>query len=300
MEQLAGKTLALRAQAFAKQANAQTWLSALPAVVAELALKWNLEVGDAYPNCGVAYVAPATQQGLPVVLKVRWPHEECRYEADALKIWDGNGAVQLLATEAKHHALLLERCEPGEYLAGAQVEDPIGAMIELLPRLCQVATAPFKTLRNEAIDWQSTLYSRWQASGASCNKALIDSAYTLSGELAHSQGAQVLVHQDLHGHNVLASTRTSNQTSTQTQWLAIDPKPLVGEREFALSPIIRSLEFGATQADVLYRLDRLTDALSLDRERACGWAIVQSIAWSFGSHYSAQQVQTARWLLATR
>lgn len=291
-------------RAFAKQANAQAWVNALPAVVAELALKWNLEVGNAYPDCGVSYVAPATQQGLPVVLKVQWPHEECRYEADALKVWGGNGAVRLLATEAKHHALLLERCEPGEYLAGATVDDPMGVMIELLPRLCQAATAPFKTLHNEAVDWQSTLYTRWQASGAGCEKALIDSAYALSGELADSQGAQVLVHQDLHGHNVLASNRasisTSRPTSEPIQWLAIDPKPLVGEREFALSPIIRSWEFGATQADVLYRLDRLTDALSLDRERACGWAIVQSIAWSFGSKTGAQQLQTARWLLATR
>ena len=44
-------------------------------------------------------------------------------------------------------------------------------------------------------------------------------------ELAPTQGEQVLLHQDLHADNVLAAQREP--------WLVIDPKPLVGEREFA-------------------------------------------------------------------
>lgn len=65
-------------------------------------------------------------------------------------------------------------------------------------------------------------------------------------------------------------------------------------------PVIRSFEFGEHQRDVLYRLDRLTDELSLDRKRAAAWAIVQAIAWASGSDYAAQHYQTARWLLASR
>lgn len=281
--------------AFAQQANAQGWLNTIPAVVAELALKWDLEVGDAYPDCGVSYVAPATQQGLPRVLKVQWPHPECRYEADALEAWDGNGAVQLLARDTDHHAMLLEHCSPGDHLATAKEVDAMDVLIDLLPRLWKTAGQPFTTLRDEASSWQSTLYPNWQNNRSAGEKTLIDSAHAMISELANSQGAQVLVHQDLHGHNVLASTR-----ATQPTWLAIDPKPLVGEREFALSPIIRSVEFGATKADVLYRLDRLTEAFSLDRKRTSGWAAVQAIAWSFDSHNQAQHHQIARWLLARR
>ena len=279
-------------KSFAKKANAEDWLNALPSKVNELAELWGLELQDAYPNCGVAYVVPAKQMGETVVLKVQWPHEECRYEVDALKLWDGDGAVNLLESNQKHHAMLLEHCDPGTHLSNNDADDPIGVMIDLLPRLWKRTDGPFKRLRQEARDWQCSLYSEWEASGRACERSLIDAAYGIMNELSDSQGEQVLVHQDLHGDNVLASSRDG--------WLAIDPKPLIGEREFALSPIIRSFEFGETKKDVIYRLDRLTSELSLNRERARGWAIAQSIAWGLGGDYSAKHQQTARWLLSAK
>jgi streptomycin 6-kinase len=51
---------------------------------------------------------------------------------------------------------------------------------------------------------------------------------------------------------------------------------------------------------VLYRFDRLTSELGLDRERARGWTIAQSVAWTSGSDYASQHVQTVRWLLEAR
>jgi len=48
---------------------------------------------------------------------------------------------------------------------------------------------------------------------------------------------------------------------------------------------------------VLSRLDVLTSSLGLDRERARGWALGQTIAWSAGGEFQARHVETARWLL---
>ena len=62
-------------------------------------------------------------------------------------------------------------------------------------------------------------------------RELADMGGTLAAELAQSQGEQVVLHQDLHGGNVLRAERSP--------WLAIDPKPLVGEREFDLASLIR-------------------------------------------------------------
>ena len=59
--------------------------------------------------------------------------------------------------------------------------------------------------------------------------------------------------------------------------VVIDPKPLVGEREFAVAPIVRSFELGERRRDVLYRLHRLTGELGLDRARARGWTIAQTV-----------------------
>ena len=49
---------------------------------------------------------------------------------------------------------------------------------------------------------------------------------------------------------------------------------------FAVAPIVRSGELGHSKRDVLHRLDRLCSELGLDRERARGWTIVQTVAWA--------------------
>jgi streptomycin 6-kinase len=99
-----------------------------------------------------------------------------------------------------------------------------------------------------------------------------------------------LLHQDLHGGNVLAARREP--------WLAIDPKPLAGEREFGPAPIVRSVELGRGEAAMRRRLDRLTGELGLDRERVRGWAFAQAIAWAFErAGVLPGHLETARWLL---
>jgi streptomycin 6-kinase len=107
--------------------------------------------------------------------------------------------------------------------------------------------------------------------------------------LPGTQGELLLLHQDLHGENVLAAQREP--------WLVIDPKPLLGEREFGVAPIVRSFELGHSRRDVLYRFDRLTAELGLDRERARGWTIAQTLAWTFDSDYRRRHLETASWLL---
>ena len=107
--------------------------------------------------------------------------------------------------------------------------------------------------------------------------------------LPNSQGEQVLVNQDLHAENVLAAEREP--------WLVIDPKPLTGEREFAIAPIIRSFELGHSRSQVIDRLDRLSRELALDRGRCRDWAIAQTVAWGIDSQFAKQHIETAQWLL---
>ncbi len=264
------------------------WLAELPRTVDHLVERWDLEVGDPFPGSSVGWVAPARRIGEPVVLKVQWPHPECEHEAAALSTWDGDGAVELLAHDPEHHALLLERCVPGTHLAHSD-DDAIEVMASLLLRLWKPTRGPFRTLEEEAEGWATTLEETWDTAGRPCERRLLGAARTLLRELAPTQGEPVLVHQDLHGDNVLASQRSP--------WLAIDPTPLIGEREFSCAPVIRSFEFGHSARHVRDRLDRLTERLDLDRERVRGWAVAQTIAWSFSSAYAEQHFSTARWLL---
>jgi streptomycin 6-kinase len=63
---------------------------------------------------------------------------------------------------------------------------------------------------------------------------------------------------------------------------------------------VRSSELGHSKRDVLYRLDRLCTELDLDRERAKGWTIAHTIAWSGGSDYIDTHMETVQWLLDDR
>jgi streptomycin 6-kinase len=223
------------------------------------------------------------------VLKIQWPHRESEHEAAALELWDGDGAVRLLAHDEERHALLLERCRPGTYLRELNADAGLGILIGLLPRLWKPAGPPFRSLAEEAAWWAGSIHEEWDEAGRPFEEELVDAAVAALGELAQTQGEQVLIHQDLHADNVLAAEREP--------WLVIDPKPLAGEREFGLASIIRSVELGHSGRAVVSRLDRLSSELGLDRDRARRWALGQTIAWAFGSEIQRTHVETARWLL---
>ena len=225
--------------------------------------------------------------GTPAVLKLIDPHREAEHEADALARWDGVGAVRLLERSGDGCAILIERCEPGTPLSAAGPDVALDVLAGLLPRLWVPAGEPFHTLAEEAAWWASSLPGEWERAGRPFERRLLDAALDALTALAPSQGEQVLLHQDLHGDNVLAAAREP--------WLAIDPKPLVGEREFAVAPIVRSTELGHSRRAVAGRLDRLTSDLGLDRDRARGWTIGQTIAW--GVDGPAEHADVARWLL---
>jgi streptomycin 6-kinase len=236
----------------------------------------------------VVVQAAVTAAREDVVLKVQDPHCESEHEAAALEVWDGDGAVRLLAHDPERHALLLERCVPGTPLSAVGQDEALRVLVELLPRLWKPAGAPFRPLAEEAAWWAENLPLEWEASEKRLERRLLDEALAALRDLAATQGEQVLLHQDLHGDNVLAAQREP--------WLVIDPKPLAGEREFGLAPIVRSFELGHSRRHVLHRLDTLSSELGLDRERARGWAIGQTIAWAFNSSYHETHVETARWL----
>ena len=266
------------------------WLERVPELVAECVEEWKLELGEPYEAGAAGYaVRAALTDGTPTVLKLIYPHREAEHEADALELLAGNGAVRLLARDDTRSAMLLERCEPGTALAENGGERALDVLVELLPRHWVRAGEPFHTLAEEAAWWIDDLPEQWEQSGRAIERRLVDAAVDALGLLSESQGEQVLLNQDLHGDNVLAAEREP--------WLVIDPKPLLGEREFAVAPIVRSFELGFSKADVLYRLDRLTSELGLDRERARGWTIGQTMAWAFDSDYSDTHLETVRWLL---
>ena len=266
------------------------WLESVPDLVAECVEEWGLQLGDPYVGGAAGQLHRVElPDGTPGVLKVWFPHRESECEPDALALWNGEGAVRLLARDPSRSALLIERCEPGTPLSSIGAEGALDILVELLPRLWKPAGSPFRTLADEAKWWVEYLPSEWGRVGRPFERRILDAAVSALVELAETQGEQVLVNQDLHGDNVLAAQREP--------WLVIDLTPLIGEREFALAPIIRSNELGETRGDAIYRLERLTSELGLDLERARWWTIGQTLAWSTDTARYPEHLEVVRWLL---
>ena len=269
------------------------WLERVPDLVTECVEQWGLRLGEPYEAGAAGYAVRADlPDRTPAVLKLIYPHREAEQEAEALKVWNGEGAIRLLAHDEERWAMLIERCDPGSLLARIAVEKALDVLIGLLPRLWKPVGEPFRPLAEEAAWWVDYLPTEWERAGRPIERRLLDEAIDALQDLAGSQGEQVLLHQDLHGDNVLAAQREP--------WLVIDPKPLVGEREFSVAPIVRDSEFGHSRRDVLHRFDRLTSELGLDRARARGWTIGQTVAWAFDSTYIRTHIDNVRWLQDSR
>ena len=260
----------------------RAWVADLPRLLEECAEQWSLRlegpIGDGFTSVVVA--------AGDAVLKLQFPHRESEHEAEALRVWDGEGAVRLLAHDPERHALLLERARPGTQLKEAGQEPALDVFVELLPRLWKPAGAPFRPLAEEAAWWIDYLPRNWDHLGRPFERSLLETVIETLRELSATQGEQVLLNQDLHADNVLSAEREP--------WLVIDPKPLAGEREFAVAPLVRGWELGHSKAATLRRFDCLTSELGLDRERAGGWAAGQAIAWGIDQ---PSHVEVARWLL---
>lgn len=95
------------------------WIAGLPVIVASLADRWSLQVGEPFkPGGQCSWTAPVSRAGrADLVLKVafRFPGGEERDEAAGLRVWDGDGTVWLHAAcqTGSTYALLIERCLPG-------------------------------------------------------------------------------------------------------------------------------------------------------------------------------------------
>jgi streptomycin 6-kinase len=258
------------------------WRVGAPELAEQIAEEWGLRLGEEYEPGVCGHVVRAElPDGTAAVLKVHWPHRESLQEGYALERWDGDGAVRLLAEDDERSALLLERCEPGTALSSVHTEEALDVLTGLLPRLWKSAEG-FATAEDEVPYLSQDLQQ-------ARDRDLKDAARAYLRDLVPTQGERVLVNEDLHGENVLAAGREP--------WLVIDPKPVAAERELGVAPIVRSFELGHSKRRVLYRLDRLCSDLELDRERALGWTVAHTVAWSGGSDYIETHIETVRWLL---
>ena len=232
----------------------RVWLDDLPAVVRALSQDWAIEVGAPYePGGETAWVAPVrTAAGSELVLKVLWRHAEAIHEADALRVWDGDGAVRLhaVADYPDTTAMLIERCVPGTTLASLPEPEQDVVIAALLTRLWRAPTAEdrFRPLQVMCDEWADEFEALVARHPTPLEPALAHEGIALFRALSSSASRETLLCTDLHAGNVLAAAREP--------WLVIDPKPYVGDPTY----------------DVLQHLLGCRERLHADPvDSRCGW-----------------------------
>jgi streptomycin 6-kinase len=249
-----------------------TWLERLPHAIHGLQERWSLSLGIPFDgsDASCAWVAPAVRRdGTRVVLKLGMPHMEATHELQALRFWDGDATVRLLESDADLNAMLLERCEPGTALRELPELEQDVIVAGLLRRLWRrpAAPHPFRPLSAMTAHWADETKAdaaRWPADGG-----LIEEGLRLLAELPRSSSDDVLLTTDLHAGNVLRAQREP--------WLAIDPKPFVGERAYdATQHLFNCKRRMLTAPDVAIR--RFADLLEVDNERVRLWMFARAAA----------------------
>jgi streptomycin 6-kinase len=262
----------------------QAWIDAAPALAADLLDRWQLRL-DGAPTCGaVALVLPVLRaDGTPAVCKLQPAHDgEGAGEAEALRAWNGDGAVRLLDHDPGSGSLLLERLDAECSLAA--VRDGRGGLqilSELLARLCAVAApAGVGRLSDVGAHMLERVPRALTLVRDPSQLRLIQACASALEEVLPEAGDR-LVHCDLHYFNILAPL----PAEPREPWLAIDPEPLAGDPGFALLAALHNrweeaVATGDVPRAVRSRFDLMTDVLGLDRERATRWTLARVLYYA--------------------
>ena len=271
----------------------EVWIRDLPALVADLAGRWNVTVGPPF-ELSYNYVAAATRSdGTEAVLKVGYPCHEVEREIRAVRLYGGAGMCRLLEADEAHHAMLLERLRPGETLVGlARTDD--AAATRIAAQVMRALWRPAADLPPDhgfrPIEEWFLAFGRHRAAYGGPGPfpaSILERAERLARELLDSAPAPVLLHGDFHHYNVLSAQRAS--------WLAIDPKGMLGDPGYDVGPFLENpnQETWHRSPDVQnLRLDVLADELGYDRARLRDWGIthaVLSACWSAEDHGNGWQ-----------
>lgn len=259
---------------------AQPWLRGLPALVGEVRDIFGLRLSAPLHGGSCSWVAPARlPDGTEVIVKIGWPHPEMYGEAAALRWWDGRGAVRLLAHDPARHAMVLERCVPGGELrtAPGTPEDRLLTACAVLRRLWQAPPPPacddIDALGAVTCRWADLAEERMERLRPGFDPALVAEGVALLRALPASAGRRVLLHGDFNPGNVLSAGGG--------RWVAIDPKPMVGDPAYDPWPMLEQIGDPLSSADparvLRDRVTLLAGALDEQADRLVSWALARRV-----------------------
>jgi streptomycin 6-kinase len=207
--------------------------------------------------------------GSPAVLRLGpLDDPEFAVELDAAEWFGGHGAVSVLEIDRSRGAVLLERALPGTRLRDLWPDDDETATAVAAGVMAALWRPPADGLAFPTVQH----WGRLLEPGSRAARVFV--------ELCDSMADPVVLHGDLHHDNVLRSGYDN--------WLAIDPKGVVGEPAYETGALMRNpfpglLDAGDPGHVLRRRADQLAELLNVDVARVRGWAYAQAVlagVWS--------------------
>jgi streptomycin 6-kinase len=245
------------------------WLGGLPSLLDHLRRRWDLDVDEPFdgPDVTASWVAPCVRaDGTPAVLKLPMPHFEGEHELDGLRFWNGAPTVALLEGDGATGAMLLERCEPGTSLRTLPAPEQDVVVADILRELWvePPAAGPFRSLETMIRFWMDEALAEqdeWADAG------LVRAALEMWTELLATSNERVMLATDLHAGNILRAERRP--------WVAIDPKPFVGEPAYDVTQHLVNCGDRMTRAP-FETIARVSDLAGVDPERVRRWTFARA------------------------
>ncbi len=244
----------------------------------ELARRWALSGVEPISNMSYNYVAKAkSAEHGPVVLKLTCDRKPFEEEVRALRSFGGGGAVSLLEVYFNLKAMLLEQACPGTSLKEHAKGSPESVMEEYVTVVKLLHfDHPIKSSSNflSLADWFKA-FDRVEE--RAMPGFLLEKARDLLKERLE-EGPQFVLHGDLHLDNIVRSGK---------EWLAIDPKGILGPLAFEISAFDltseREQKSGHVTRDLLERrIEHLAMLADIDSKSLRDWVflrLVLSVAW---------------------
>ncbi|MFD2443613.1 aminoglycoside phosphotransferase family protein [Bacillus sp. CGMCC 1.16607] len=265
---------------FIHKEKGEEWLNQLDQLISYCEQRWSIHVQNPF-DLSFNFVAPAIQcDGTEIVLKLSIPSDDYYHELEALKYFNQHqrNFVQLLDFDKERGIILLERLQPGEMLASlAEDEEATRIAAKVMKKLWTPVPegSNFPTTRDREDHLLDMIKTNPYGIGP-VSMSLLEEASEIFKRANDTSKGNYLLHGDLHHYNILSSEKNS--------WMVIDPKGLIGEREYDLIQfLMNKLPDFDNEKRIELRINIFVEELGLNKERILLWGVCHSIlstAWS--------------------
>lgn len=267
--------------------SAERWISTLDGRVDHYCQAWRLKVSGA-PSFGyIAMVLPVVRGKHRYALKLAWPDEQVVYEVRALRLWAGDHAVQVVRSASRDGVVLLEGLNPDQTLHRLPIDRALVEAGVALRRLSHPGTCVFPSLDERLRELARGVRAHWLAAG---RPFAVEAVGAIESFGALHRSRPQLTNEDLHFGNVLQDW--------SGRWCVIDPKPLLGDVEYGVFPLLRERP-AASRQEFSRRRGLLEAEAELDSELVTRWLLVRSaeyLLWA-AQGQSADDATPARRIL---